>query len=401
MNTMIRINNFLHREIFSDLTRRWLHNLWVPEDLPLLKELINYNSLWLARVDRDITGWLFSRLTRQPIHMRKVGTKGELKDLLVQNPPYVNERILQLIERYQRHPERYFRETPFLGSVFATQRPEQATYLGSSRIKRVRRIAEKGARRISDYIFTQLKGQAREPHLNHRNAESWEQPWSVAPLSVGDEYDAAERKLSTDLRRGNLFDSHVEFVLEDVLGIKVIVEPEQFKELLDLLETHPQCELVEIEHHRGQYNATNLVLRYYPDVEALLEPPLSPDALHRLTLRGMNPETAQQDFCRFVRTGEPSIHIELILTHYQEMLESEVGRSMHEERLMRQRKQQAYRGHLARNVSYLMEYIFAWGISPRTTISQLPIQVWNQYLPDYFDEVIKHLFQIPSFRELE
>ena len=198
-----------------------------------------------------------------------------------------------------------------------------------------------------------------------------------------------------------MFDSHLEFVIEDVLGLKVVVEPEQRRDVYELIEKDPQCEWVEIEHHRGHYNATNLVIRYFPDREKLLSPPLSPEALERLKLRGMDPENAQQAFRRFVETGEPSIHIELILTHYEEMLESEIGRSMHEERLLRQRKQQSYRGHLARNVSYLMEFIFAWGISPRTTISRLPIQVWNQYLPDYFDEVIKHLFQIPSFRELE
>lgn len=396
---MLRINNFLHREKFSDLTRRWLHNQWRPADLPLLKELINYNSLWLARINREITHWLFSNLAQQNIHTRKVETKGELKDLLVQNPPYVNDRILHLMERYHRYPERYFRETPFLGAVYAFQRDGKPAYLGSSRIKRVRRIAEKGSRRIIDYIHTQLGARA---NVEAQTAEgSWQQPWSVASEALIDEFERAERKLSAELQHGDLFDSHLEFVIEDVLGIKVVVEPEQRRDVYELIEQDPRCEWVEIEHHRGHYNATNLVIRYIPDREKLLAPPLSPEALERLKLRGMDPATAQQAFHRFVSTGEPSIHIELILTHYEEVLESEIGRSMHEERLLRQRKQQSYRGHLARNVSYLMEYIFAWGISPRTTISQLPIQVWNQYLPDYFDEVIKHLFQIPSFRELE
>jgi hypothetical protein len=26
----------------------------------------------------------------------------------------------------------------------------------------------------------------------------------------------------------------------------------------------------------------------------------------------------------------------------------------------------------------------------------LPIKIWNRYLPDYFDEVLKQLFRIPT-----
>ncbi len=397
---MIRINNFLYRQEFSALTRRWFHNQLDNNDPPRLKELINYNSLWLERINKYITQWLFSRLTGQPVHVQQVNTKGELKDLLVQNPPYVNDRILHLIERYQRNPERYFRETPFLGTLFAVQRNGQWAYVGSSRIKRVRRIAEKGARRITDYIFARLQDQTRDQTQLSQTPKSWNQPWSVSAEAMLDEYERAERNLSATLRRGHLFAPHLEFVLDDVLGLKVIVEPEQEKEVLQLLERDTQCELVEIEQHRGHYNATNVVFRFFPNIEEMLAPKLSSLALDRLSFRGIS-DTAQEKFCSFVREGEPSIHIELIMTQYQEMLESEIGRSMHEQRLLRQRVNQSYRGHLARNVSYLMEYIFAWGISPRTTISKLPIQIWNQYLPDYFDEVIKDLFQIPSFRQLE
>lgn len=394
---MIRINNFLHRQKFSALTRRWFHNQWEPSDLPLLKELINYNSLWLGRINKHITQWMFSELTGQTVHAQQVNTKGELKDLLVQSPPYVNDRILQLIDRYQRNPERYFRETPFLGTLFSVQRNGQRAYIGSSRIKRVRRIAEKGARRITEYISARLQDQTQ---LNQA-PKGWNQPWSVSASNDYDEYERAERNLSAALRRGRLFDPHLEFVLDDVLGLKVIVEPQNEQQVIRLLENNPRCELVEVEQHRGHYNATNVVFRFSPNVEELLATAFSAKVLEGLKFRGIDPATAEDNFRSFVCTGESSIHIELIMTRYQEMLESEIGRSMHEQRLMRQRTKQPYRGHLARNVSYLMEYIFAWGISPRTTISTLPIQIWNQYLPDYFDEAVKDLFQIPRFRQLE
>jgi hypothetical protein len=43
-----------------------------------------------------------------------------------------------------------------------------------------------------------------------------------------------------------------------------------------------------------------------------------------------------------------------------------------------------------------MEYLFAFPASSQRELLELPIRVWNRYLPDYFDEVLKELFQIPS-----
>jgi hypothetical protein len=43
-----------------------------------------------------------------------------------------------------------------------------------------------------------------------------------------------------------------------------------------------------------------------------------------------------------------------------------------------------------------MEYLFAFPMSMQRNLSELPIKLWNRYLPDYFDEVLKDLFHIPS-----
>jgi len=88
--------------------------------------------------------------------------------------------------------------------------------------------------------------------------------------------------------------------------------------------------------------------------------------------------------------------VEIIVSNYQETLESEIGRCMHEERIVRQRATKEYRGHLARNIEYLMEYLFAFSQSAERELPELPIKLWNRYLPDYFDEVLKRLYHIPS-----
>jgi hypothetical protein len=69
---------------------------------------------------------------------------------------------------------------------------------------------------------------------------------------------------------------------------------------------------------------------------------------------------------------------------------------MHEDRIIRQRLTRQYRGHLSKNIEYLMEYLFAFPMSAQRELTELPIKLWNRYLPDYFDEVLKNLFNIPS-----
>ena len=55
-----------------------------------------------------------------------------------------------------------------------------------------------------------------------------------------------------------------------------------------------------------------------------------------------------------------------------------------------------YWRRLSKNIEYLMEYLFAFTQSTQRNLSELPIKLWNRYLPDYFDEVLKDLFHIPS-----
>jgi hypothetical protein len=83
------------------------------------------------------------------------------------------------------------------------------------------------------------------------------------------------------------------------------------------------------------------------------------------------------------------------------MLESEIGRCIHEDRIIEQRLCQQYRGPLARNIQCLMEYLFTFPTSRQRELGELPIKLWNRYLPDYFDEVLKQLFRIPRADDLD
>jgi hypothetical protein len=161
------------------------------------------------------------------------------------------------------------------------------------------------------------------------------------------------------------------------------------------------CEIVEQERHSGRYNATNLIVSFRPPREEILVQPLSKTIIEIMQIRGLSPEESNNAFIEFVRSGEECVNLEVIVSNYEEMLESEIGRCMHEDRIIEQRLRQQYRGHLARNIVYLMEYLFTFPVSGKLEIGELPIKLWNRYLPDYFDEVLRNLFQLPQSTALE
>ncbi len=184
--------------------------------------------------------------------------------------------------------------------------------------------------------------------------------------------------------------------------MKVILEEPEQRKLTALLDRLPDCEIVEEERHTGRYNATNLIVRYRPPREEILARPLGRGLLNVMQGRGFSPDEANQAFAEFVRSGEEDVLLEIILSTYQEMLESEIGRCIHEDRIIEQRLCQQYRGPLAQ------EHPVPDGIplhlsllSDKRELGELPIKLWNRYLPDYFDEVLKQLFHIPTANLLD
>lgn len=120
-----------------------------------------------------------------------------------------------------------------------------------------------------------------------------------------------------------------------------------------------------------------------------------------MKLHGLGPEQVHEHFRQFVIQGEEYVHIEVIVCNYQEMLESEIGRCMHEDRIIQQRLTQQYNGQLARNIEFLIAYLFAFAASDRKELGELPIRLWDRYLPDYFDEVLMGLYDMPRLEVME
>jgi hypothetical protein len=209
-----------------------------------------------------------------------------------------------------------------------------------------------------------------------------------------EEFLKAESRLVEDFRQKREIPD-VNDMINDVAGMKVILENSRQGELLNVLRNIEGCEIVEEERHAGKYNATNVIVRYAPPREEILSHDLSEKIIDVMRLRASRPGDSNREFAEFVRSGEDHIYLEIIVSDYEEMLESEIGRCMHEDRIIEQRLRQPYNGHLAKNIEYLMEYLFVFPYSAQYELGELPIKLWNRYLPDYFDEVLRKLYHIP------
>jgi hypothetical protein len=394
---MIVINSFLHRNVLDDIIRRWMYDEAHPSDADLITRLVHFNHVYVSRYLDLFAGRVFRELYPQS-SSQAIKIKGDLKDALVADPPCRNERIDELILDYRQNPGRFYRETPFHGTLYFTRRNGFEAYIGSSRIKRVRRLAEKAARRIIDRIFDRIKRHADT--LADERARLLGIPRErllTTPADMTEEFLIAEKRLLSDLREKRPIAEQGEILaINDVAGVKIVLEAPGQRKLIELLGRFPDCEVVEEERHAGRYNATNLLIRFRPPREEILSRPLGPEMLNIMHGRGFSAGEANRSFAEFVRSGEEDVLLEIIFSDYQEMLESELGRCIHEDRIIEQRLCQQYRGPLARNIQDLLEYLFSFPASRQRELGELPIKIWNRYLPDYFDEILKRLFRIPT-----
>jgi len=399
---MITINSYLHRNVLGDIIRRWMYGEIHSSDVELIPRIVHFNNVFVSRYLNFISETVFKALYMSDLHTRFASVKSDLKDAIVANPPYRNWRTDELISNYHADPGRYYRETPFHATLFFVRRSGYDEYIGSCRVKRVHRLAEKAARRIIDRIFDNIKMHADTLAESRAMRLGIPRDQLVTPQEeMIDEFLRAENRLVEDLRHKRQILESKSMVINDVAGMKLILDDSRQEQFFSRLCSMKDVEVIEIERHDGKYNATNLLLRLSPPKDLILEKPLSDRITCVMQSRGLSPDESNRAFADFVRSGEESVYMEIIVSNYEEMLESEIGRCMHEDRIIEQRLHQPYCGHLAKNVEYLMEYLFTFPASPCVDLKELPIKIWNRYLPDYFEDIVRRLFSVPPDMVLE
>jgi hypothetical protein len=119
-------------------------------------------------------------------------------------------------------------------------------------------------------------------------------------------------------------------------------------------------------------------------------------AWQRYLERGVPEKVLRNGIEPLLDKADPRISVELILSTFPDFVESELGMSIHEERIVAQRNHKMYKGYIPMNVEFLIEYLLAAGLSPQTHIERLPVKLWGRYLPDTVSYHIRQLYGQPE-----
>lgn len=392
---MLDLTGYIHRAELQDIMTRWLLGRFEPADCPRLKDIVNFNGYLVTRYLNEACLRLFSWLAVDGVSRVPVQQKGDLKDFIVKNPPYGSRRIDEMLSHYARYPQDYYRRAPFIGVLYYSGTLDAPRYLGHSRIKRARRLSEKGARRIVDFIFAHIKNQADILAEERAARLGISKPQLITdPQTQLEEFVHAERRVLKSIRLGTLPQAPgatTILPINDVAGVKVILENDRTHLLGEFIAANRDLAIVETEEHSGAYNATNLIVEITLDKEQLALPP-PPEVKEVLFGRGVEAQGIDERYHEFVYGGEDTARFEVIVSNYGDLLESELGRCMHEDRILAQRSIQDYRSSLAFNVRYLIEYLFLFTMSPARSVSEIPFVLWEHNMPDTFDEAVKRLW---------
>lgn len=386
------ISAFPHREQLFEITQRWLADDLKPTDPMEITRIITYDSFTAWETVQEFVLDLLPRLYEGEVRKRPILNKKELKDYLCYTSHPRTARIDTLVTEYLEAPEYYYTGSPIAGLIYHT---DADRILSLCRFKRINRTAEKASRYAALHIHETILA-AANPRLRERFPAA-----AFEDNGVMDELVAAELKVMRKVRKEGLRLPADIMSVKDVVGMKVIKSDFDEKTLESAILGLPGVDILEKERHEGMYNA----------VHYLVELPLDADRMSRrfsavcqgmnLAARGLPAEECASDYRAFFKSGDPTIQLDMILTTFSELCESEIGRSMHERRIFNQRQQQRLYGNIPKNIEYIIEYIFAVGLSPAMYIDEIPIKLWGRYLPDTLGYRIRQLFKMPEFSLLD
>jgi hypothetical protein len=380
------ISAFLHKDELFEITNRWLSDRLEPNDALEITRIITYDSFvaWerLLLLIRELNKFLPNL-----VNYKKIDTKKELKDFICSGADIKTERLRHIISKYRNSPEFYYIGAPIKALAFHDD-SDQIT--GMCRFKRVKRIAEKASR----YALLHMSEQVRQTATLIARKNGIETATSPKILAQ------AEKEHLRQIRNDGLYLPAPIMTIKDVLGLKIIKNGVSEESLESHISRLPGANIVEKEIHSGNYNAIHYVVELTVNYDFMLERFKGQHQLSPYRFRGL-PETIVEDFQHFLRSGSNTVQVDLIFTTLDELIESEIGRSMHETHIFKQRQQQKGFGNIPINIEYIIEYLIAVGMSPATQIEELPIKIWGRYLPDALSYSIRKLYNLPEYSVID
>jgi hypothetical protein len=391
----VYITSFIHRSQLLDIAERWFCGRAEPPDaLSLTKILISDGFVAGETLESFAREWL-GIVSDQPFRAVRIRSKGELRDAICQCRRYINGRVGELVGLYQKNPDYFYRETPINGVLYIDG---QEQLIGLCRLKRPKRIAEKANRRIAHWIFKSVQAKARR--MAERRAAVYGVPLDLlltSPHEMVSEFVAAEEEIARSFREGTVKFDRSQITINDVAGMKILGNAENLSRIESALAADPAVRVIEREEFDGDYRGISLILEIPWDPEHVCRRYRDSASWEKYRNRGVDDGALRNGLEPLLGGAEPNIRIELILATVRDMVESELGASIHEERIISQRDIKVYNGYIPINVEFLLEYLFSVGFSPEVNVGPPPIKLWGRYLPDTLVTYIRRLYNLPEY----
>jgi hypothetical protein len=390
----VYLTSFVHREELFRIAERWLCGRLELQDARRITEILICDGFVLGETLEGVANVLLRMVHERPIRTRRIESKGELRDALCSGPWYRTPRVDELVRLYKDNPDFFYRETPINGVMCMD---DDDRLVGLFRVKRPRRIAEKANRYIANWIFQMVQAQAQIMAAERARRIGISIDRLLTPKEeMAREFIQSEEAIARGFRNGAVRLDRAAVTIHDVGGIKIVADSKKLRDLEQTLSEQPIIRVVDKENYRGDYRASSLILEVPWDHEQVCRKFTDCQCWERYLRRGIPAEELKRGLEPLLRGADATIHIELILSTFPDMVESELGASIHEERILAQRDHRVYRGYIPTNVEFLVEFLFALGFSPTAQVDQLPIKLWGRYLPDTVISHIRALYGIPE-----
>jgi len=384
------LTGLTHRDELFDLTVRWLNDDFHQGDGRIITGIFLYEGFISGSFVIPRMVHLLRTIFGTNLEMERLRQKHLLRERLIQYMSQLTGRTAELVRTFRENPEFFFPRLP-IDAVLVVAGGKRLVSIG--RIKRLSRVAEKVSFRLMDALFQDIKAEAQR--IAEQRAAFAGLPLTSLISSADamrQDFVDAELAVATRFREKAMQFERDAFAINDMLGLKIIGEPEELDMVLGQLKEEPGFKIVEIEEHSGNYNAVSLTVDLQlPDPGELM------NAFQGLdwsiaARRGLNPDDARRDFPAYLERGSRTIRMEIILTTYAELMESEFGRSLHELRILQLRERTPYCGLIAQNAGYLIEYLLTLAMAPVLDVPEVPIKLYGRYLQETIRAVKCALF---------